>query len=564
METKQSKMISGIKELISPWYVIFALFLGFLCHGSMLFSDAIGIDTEKAIQNADAYAIQGRAGVLWIRNLLTAGNFNLYYMEALTFALLVLSPFVFLWLIYAVTRDGKTVKRAAIPFLAIWIVSPFWVAQLYFLSQSVPVLVTLILLPVAAYLTDMAANNLKKSWWGICVAVAVIYLSLNVYQLQIVLYALCVLVIYYLNNRNAAKTVKENTGWILINVVTIILGMALYFIITKLFFFDGQSYFTSQISWFSVGIVRGIRGILSWTKFSLLTPSFSKLYMPGCILLLLLSAINLFRDKERRIGNKIFLLFVEVLIGIIPYVFVIFYGGGITPRMCYPFPVTEAVVLLLLISEAGVFFEHLRTGEKKGLKVLKTVAILLAVVFLIKDVLSLLNVSNKLYYTQHYVYQQDVEIAKKVKEDLERYISENGYNPQEAYEHLVFLGTPQIAYNESCWPDRGGATIGGSFWEWDNTASMYRQRIYSVMDLTGNGIQKAYFSPMQEYVYYYYFEEYFGETVSQMAFYPSDGYIKYLQDEGTGLQYLVVKLGYDWRDELDLNRDWVISQEQNW
>ena len=406
METKQSNMISRIKELVSPWYVIYAVFIAYLCHGAMLFSDVIGIDTEKAILDTDAYAIQGRAGVIWIRNLLKAGSFNLYYEEGLTFALLVLSPFIFMIVFYLVSKDLGLFKKVAIPFLTFWLISPFWVAQLYFLSQSVPVMVTLILLPIAAWLVNMSIDNLKK-WWGLLIAVAIIYLSLNVYQMQIVIYALCVLAICYFRNRDNNYSFKEILKWILINAGVIFAAMVIYLIISKLFFFAGESYLTSQISWTQVGIKQGIIGVIVWFINSCRYPSFSKLFVPACVLFLLFSGLNMFaRKNEKKVGNKLFLLFVEMLICIIPYVFVIFYGNGISPRMCYPFPVTEAVVILLLVKEVLFFAEAFNINKKKVLGVISKVIVVAMLLIMLKDVLNLWDYSNKMYYTENYVYKQ--------------------------------------------------------------------------------------------------------------------------------------------------------------
>ena len=563
METKQSKMFSRIKELISPWHVIYAVFIAYLCHGAMLFSDTIGIDTEKAILDSDAYATQGRAGVIWIRNLLKAGNFNLYYEEGLTFALLVVSPFVFLTIFYFISKDLGLFRKVIIPFLTFWIISPFWVAQLYFLSQSVPVMVTLILLPIAAWLVNMSVDNLKK-WWGLLIAVAIIYLSLNVYQMQIVIYALCVLVIFYFRNRENNYSFKGIIKWIVINAGVILGAMVIYLIISKLFFFAGESYLTSQISWTHVGIKQGIIGIVVWFINSCRYPSFSKVFVPACFLLLLFSGLNMFaRKNDKKVGNRLFLLFVEMLICIIPYVFVIFYGNGISPRMCYPFPVTEAVVILLLVKEILLFVEAFHINKKRVLGIISKGILVIMLLIMVKDVLNLWDYSNKMYYTENYVYRQDVEISKNVKNEIEHVINENGYDRQDAYEHLIFLGTPPITYNDSCWPGCGGATIGGSFWEWDHTYSMYRYRIYPIMELNGYGINHAVFSDGAQMAYYYYFEDFFGEAVTQMPAYPNEGYVQYLQDESTGLKYFVVKLGYNWKDEMEQNREQMISQLEN-
>lgn len=47
-----------------------------------------------------------------------------------------------------------------------------------------------------------------------------------------------------------------------------------------------------------------------------------------------------------------------------------------------------------------------------------------------------------------------------------------------------------------------------------------------------------------------YFRDYFGDTVDMMPVYPNTGYVQYLQNDEIGLDYIVVKLGANWRREL--------------
>ena len=51
--------------------------------------------------------------------------------------------------------------------------------------------------------------------------------------------------------------------------------------------------------------------------------------------------------------------------------------------------------------------------------------------------------------------------------------------------------------------------------------------------------------------FHYYFDDVFGETVDAMPSYPQTDYMQYLSDSETGLNYLVIKLGGDWRNCLD-------------
>ena len=55
------------------------------------------------------------------------------------------------------------------------------------------------------------------------------------------------------------------------------------------------------------------------------------------------------------------------------------------------------------------------------------------------------------------------------------------------------------------------------------------------------------FSEGEAAAFYAYFDEYFGAEVDAMPCYPDPGYIKCVWDEETGMEYVAVKLGADWR-----------------
>ena len=546
MEKKQ-------RNLIIVWQVVFAFAVAFFCHGAMLLSKTVGIDTEKAILGLDAFAIQGRPAILWLRAIYDLGSFHLQYNRILTFLLLVVSAVVYLLLLKHYCDEKKTIKYAGFPFLLFFIVSPFWVAQLYFLNQSVPILFTLILLPGICILTDLGISKPKKYWWGIPAAIGIIYLSISVYQVQVTLYALCVLAVFYLKSRaKRFKNAKEAAKWIAVNVAVIVAAMLIYYVITKLFFFSGESYFSSQILWFRLGIRKGVEQVWerAWEA-AFGKDLYNYSFFPVCVLLLITSGINLFAEKTKK---GVFLLFTEFLMTLIPYAFIVFYGGGVTPRMNYPFPVTEAVLLFLWVYELQKMHANPAFKDKKKTGIVLNVIVVLAGVLLLADAAEMLIASNRLYYTEEYVYRQDLEKAKKVKADLEEYIEKYGLDDS-VYDHVIFLGTPQTEYDSVCMPERGGATIGGSFWEWDQEFNYYRERIYLFMEVNGYEIPKPYLSEIEETVYYYYFEDYFGEEVEAMNAYPQNGYIRYIHDDLTGLWYMVVKLGNNWDAEIEANKE---------
>ena len=147
------------KTLLSypAWQLIVIAIISFIAHGSMVFSKAIGVDTEAAILGIEAYDGQGRQGILWLRKLLGMSKFNLWLTNSLTFFLLILVAIV---IFTSLSVYKEELSNVLMPFCILFIISPFWACQLYFLSQSVPVLISLLLIPFTEALVRFAFNRL--------------------------------------------------------------------------------------------------------------------------------------------------------------------------------------------------------------------------------------------------------------------------------------------------------------------------------------------------------------------------------------------------------------------
>ncbi|MCR4678687.1 MAG: glucosyltransferase domain-containing protein [Lachnospiraceae bacterium] len=542
--TKNNFFKSFKSTLLSypAWSLIIIAIISFIAHGSMIFSKAIGVDTEAAILGIEAYDGQGRQGILWLRKLLGMSKFNLWLTNSLTFFLLILVAIV---IFTSLSAYKEELSKLLIPFCILFIVSPFWACQLYFLSQSVPVLISLLLIPftevIVRYATDSLMPLTKKILFFLATSVLFQFI-IGTYQLNMIIYVAYVCCAFVLSEFHSEKTVKDHLRLLITQAVFVIAGFIIYEIITKLFYSQYSDYLTSQIAWSNVGLSGGIINIIHVVGDVVKGAGFySFLYVPLCIVAFVLSIINCLKAKEA-FSKAVFPVLCEIFVFVSPFFFVILFGNDVSPRMRYIFPVAAALVLLLCYSELNRLTDT--DGKRKPLSLFKRIAAVAFCIILFADTMKGLNNTVRLYYTNEYRYDQEYLIARDLQRDLNQFFIDNNL-PEGERNLVIFMGDVHIEYNDMCLP--GAATIGSSSINWDSYM-ISRGRIFKFMRTAGYPIGNApYVSDGAFMAFEYYFDEYFGATVDAMPAYPYNGYISEVRDDELGLHYYVVKLGNDWR-----------------
>ncbi len=522
------------------WEILTVIVVSFIAHGSMLFSDAIGIDMESAIVGIEPLKEQGRHGIFWVRSLLQMEQYNLFLTTVLTFVFLTLAAIVF----YTGLNQRDSQKNGAfIPFSIFFLTSPFWTAQLYFLNQSVPVLFSILLIPFTVMLVDAALESkvLPRILYLILAATLFQYV-VSTYQVNVIVYVAYVCATFAVAHMHENTPVKKNLVDLLVHAGFVLVGLGIYKVITEVFY-DLSDYITDQIAWSRLGFVAGFKNVLHVVRISLMGGSgadqlYSFTYLPLCAVAFLLAILNWRSRKEGKENIVPFIAMIGLFLS--PYFFPVLYGDEVAPRMRYIFPVAGAMVLYIAYREFRLCF-----GEAVGAKLMvrRIVVLLFAGAFFV-DMMGNVNLTNALYYTNEFRYQQEYRIAGDLKRDLEQYLADEGLSEDEK-NYVVFLGNAPIEYNEMCKPDL--AMIGNSSLNWDSYF-LVRGRIYKFLQVNGYPLgQRPYFSEGAEAAYAYYFVPYFGEEVDAMPSYPYDGYIRRVADDELGLHYIVVKLGNDWR-----------------
>ena len=529
------------------WIMVLIGVITLLAHGSILITQRFGIDTDAIMLGMYSFEDTGRQGLVWLAELmgLELGRFNLYLAQVLTVVFLFLAPVAFGGLFWLAGGEGRGDKAALAVLGLSFIVSPFWAAQIYFLNQSAQVLLACVLTAAAVALAETARRDIRRRWFMLPGAIALMQLTFSSYQVLLLIYAVGVAAVFLISSLKEYRTLRQSFLWILFHGGSFAAGFLIYMIISGAFYMKEGDYLAGQILWGQVGLWGGLRnccGIIRQTMRET-PPFYTGWYAMFCVVFLALLLYRLFREKERKPGSRILMLLAALFLTASPYAFHFLYGGEIVDRMRLLMPFGQGCILYLTVLLLGEWKPEGRSLRAMGLRVL----LLFFAAAVVRDGVKNLSFCTRLYYTDEYVFAH----ASRVAADLYRDIRALQQSPElEAFrdtsrDNIVLLGYPHIPDNPVC---IDGHTIGRSIFEVEvltgNTLTRDRSRYF--MRNLGYPIEIS-FSEGEAAAFYAYFDEYFGAEVDAMPCYPDPGYIKCVWDEETGMEYVAVKLGADWR-----------------
>lgn len=423
-----------------------------------------------------------------------------------------------------------------------FIVSPYWVEQVYFLNQSAQVLLACAMIAVSILLAENARMDIRHRWYNILLAVLMIQAAFACYQILVMVYITGAATAFLIFSLKEERTPRQQFQWIGFHAGVFIAGFTVYFVIAQRFFMGGSWYLTGQIAWPRVGAIEGLRQCFRaiWDSLGNDKPYYTGFYGIFSILLIILTIYRRVQSGKIKKNNNILFFLAEAFLIISPYIFIFFYGGEIAARMQLVMPLSQGCILYLI-----VLLTHITAVDKTKIQRLFAQGIiLLLTISLYKDTISHLNYCNHLYYTYDWTFRYDTEIADKLYLDIKEVKA--ACELDDSFDEVLFLGYPDIPYSTTCFKGQGPGT---SFFQYDVPVPVpfrYRYRILYLMRNMGYPVE-CNFSDNQIAAYEAYFEEYFGERVDEMPCYPDEGYVQYLKDDEIGLEYLVIKLGDAWR-----------------
>lgn len=539
-EKKGNDTIAQLKEYIcqTRWLIVLAGVTAFMAHGSVLFSQRFGFDTDAFMNGIHSFNQSGRYGLVWLARLLGLQWFNLYYAQVLAFFLMILAPISFGYLFYWMHGQKARLKPAQWILNTLFIVSPFWAGQIYFLNQSPQVLLACILIPVSLLLIEIAKVDLSHRWPCIFLAIALMNIIFACYQVLVMVYLAAAAVAFLLYCFKEERTVRQQLQWFGLHGGCFAAGFFSYMIVARLFYLSGGGYLTGQVSWGKGSVWEDLEQCARSIAHTFVNrpPYFSGSY--GIYALVFLGVIIYRQAAGGRLkrGSSVLILMAAVFLIFSPHVFIVIYGGDIWDRMHLVMPLSQGSMLYM----AFILFPDIKIKEMSGRAAAGIVSFALVLVFC-RDVLFQLNYCNALYYTDEWVFQYEVQVLQKVYIDSQEARALNGL--EDAFDNYLILGCPEIPYNQTA---QIGNCLGRSFFEWDNVSMINREHILYLMRNQGYPLTVS-FSESEEAAFYEYFEDYFGGLVDEMPCYPEPGYVRYLRNDELGLDYMVIKLGDEWR-----------------
>lgn len=540
MITKEWGFIKAYIKKI-PW-IIFALVIAvFMSHGSLLFSERFGIDTEFIMSGLHNFNSLGRQGLVWLGTLLGLEWFNLYYAQALVLLFLILAPLSFGYLFY---KTGGQEYFCSLPLLLLglsFVVSPFWATQIYFLNQSPQILLSCILIPFTILFVEASRISLRQKWYFAVIAILLMQPIFSCYQVLIMLYVMGTAASFLFSTFKTNYTTKEQWHWILYHAVVFLCGFFIYLLISKLFFLDGTSYLQSQIWWNLLGTSEAahlcldtLRGLCGKNP-----PYTTGLYPIFSFMLLLVTFYQIITHKRKWHGSSYLFVFIELFIIASPSVFILLYGGLIPDRMQLLLPFSQGCILSLT---ALMLYQNAKNIDTKTALWSSRILILILAVSLWRDISTQMSHCNRLYYTDQWRYEYDKQLADDIYAELRALEDSRTYDPS-VFRKIVFLGCPELPYNDTCIKGHVMGVSEFAFDAWENT--IYRPRIVYFMRQVGYHIQ-PYFTDEEETQFFEYFQKDFGELAEAMPHYPSKNFVQVLSNEEAGEAYLIVKLGEEW------------------
>ncbi len=538
MKTQQwyQNILEYIKEV--KWAALMVVITVLMTHGSLLFSDSIGIDTEIMIEGVHNFDQIGRQGLVWLGKLLGLGWFNLYYAQVLTLLFMILIPLAFGYLFQVVGNQQKCNNLTLLVLGLSFAVSPFWTVQIYFLNQSAQVTCGCLLLPVSIILAERGRKFHK--WVYIVLAVLFMQLSFSSYQVMPVIYTVGVSAMFLLSSLQEERTKQQQFQWLTFHIIIFAISAGVYVITSKLFFMKSGSYLESQIHWGRQGIAEGLGSCIEAIKVSLGNnpPYYTGFYGVFAGLLLFVTIFQAVTRRKVWKGNTVLFVLAEIYLIVSPFIFIFLYGGPIMDRMQLVMPISQGCILYVTIMLMCVQKDipKIQAYVYRGISILLVAAIY-------KNTITQMSYSNRFYYTEQYRFQYDRVLAHDIYEDVNNVLAENGLDGEE-FDNILFVGYPDLHYNQMCIT---GEVMGKSSFAYGIVkGSINRGRITYFMRGVGYPIRSD-FTKEETATFLSVYDSLFAEKIEEMPIYPGDGYVQFVADKELNITYLVVKLGEDWR-----------------
>lgn len=482
-----------------------------ICYLHMVFSQNVGVDTERMIMDAgpllDSWKAIGRQGLVLSKAVWMPGGYNPYFAGIVFLAGFMLLGSLLAYLCW--TMNGRDDRYPYGLFMVLFSVCPVWMPQFYFALQRMEVVLGLLYATLSVFALGRMVFNRE---YKICLAVT--YLAFGVwsfcsYQGCVAFYiGLCIMIFLM----DFVRSYQEKPWNVYALAILKLIGgfAAVYLvnaIITRVFFGQGQ-YLTGQILWGNAPVSDIIRNILRHVKNVLLWEGAShrSVYPVVCICL---AIVCLAFCMKKHIKKSVKFVFFLALAGLLatPFLLTVYMGNA---------PVVRSQFALQLVSAFGCMFAYgicKKEGGKRYLWARRAMmAVSVAVIWFSVSTVA------RLQYTDDVRYQEDVRVASEIARDIQRTEGTKDLR-------VIFVGGYGARLNSAA---EGNDMYGVSMLGWDYTPANpigSTARVIDFMHTLGIEVNGT-LDHQEEAV----------ELAKEMDHYPNPGYIS-VQDD-----YVIVKL----------------------
>ncbi len=435
--------------------IIITMFIIFLTHGSNLFYNNLGIDTQVFVEKP-AFEYNwlgiGRYGLLLEKNLLGLSEYCPYFAGIIFIFFLVISNIILYYSFYKLSNKELGLLNLCIPIIAF--THPVFVEQFVYMLQCAEIsfAISLTALSTLFIFTWIKEKKLMYAILGIIGLV----ICFATYQSFVALYiAFCIFafIMMFEDEKNNEKNFKT----VIKLIISFIISLAIYKISIKLLP-SYSAYIDDSFFWGKYPIRAILENIINYIKEVFLGTGiyFNKGYFIGALLFGIVSIYEIFRNKNSlKLSEKVlYILSIIAFMGT-PFYMIIAIGHSPFIRTQFILPFTEAFMFM---------YASYYLFENKWLKYISIISIFF--VFQCQMV-----TTQRLYYTDHMRNESDIQMAYEIADDL----GELGFTEDKK---VAIIGHKEARLNAVC---QVGETVGKSIFSTGYDVSPYYTNSSSVI-----------------------------------------------------------------------------------
>ncbi|KAA8825481.1 glucosyl transferase GtrII [Bifidobacterium reuteri] len=437
---------AGYKRyLIShPWSMITTAFFLLLGFGQKMLSNTFSIDTQSLIQVPnDLYgswfelnrfmlvALKKVTGTSWYNNALASFLMVILFGAATT---------VWGYALYC-APSGKKINP--IYFMVPLVVSPIMAEQLGFLLQAPEICIGLIAIAVAL----MLLQNTHSSHYRLYIILAVLLaaFAFSLYAAMVTIFIAAVAMIFVLKYREYNRFKPFMANYIVVNAIACILAYTIYVVVNKIVLaimhLQVNAYITEQSRWGKDSFSTIAHSLLS-QMYNMYTGK--GIYYSAIFTFLITLSISLMIYRLVRKEVSFVLVIIYIAICISPMLMPTLLGGTASIRTEMTYPWSFAFVVMFTAAELLHFH------------VSKIVTLLLLACIGFNQGF----ISNRIFYTESVIYNQDVALANAVANRIG--IVSGKEIPDVP---VVFIGSHSARCNNDCYTASQLELVGRSLFE---------------------------------------------------------------------------------------------------